>query len=130
MLLVGGARIENASPSLTLDHTGFSQMSRLYFRDTFGSGRGDIFWSQTNGLSFTANGYGEVMRMLSNGNVGIGTSTPSSTLTTIGSQSVNIVTSALGSITLTNTDYVLVKTGAGCHCCKFTSSFYMFWACI
>jgi hypothetical protein len=46
-------------------------------------------------------------------NVGIGTSTPNSTLSTVGSHSVNIVTSALGTITLTNTDYVLVKTGAG-----------------
>lgn len=79
-LVGGGARIENASPTLTLDHTGFTQMSRLYFRDTYGFGRGDIFWSQTNGLSFTSNGYGEVMRMLSNGNVGIGTTTPTTTL--------------------------------------------------
>ncbi len=46
-------------------------------------------------------------------NVGIGTSTPNSTLSTVGSHSVNIVTSALATITLTNTDYVLVKTGAG-----------------
>ncbi len=109
----GGARIENASPSLTLDHTGVSQISRLYFRDIYGFGSGDVFWSQTNGLSFTADGHGEVMRMTSTGRIGIGTSTPNSTLTTIGSQSVTINTSALATITLTNTDYVLVKTGAG-----------------
>ena len=70
-----------------------------------------MFLASVGELAFTANGV-EAFRIISNQNVGIGTTTPTSTLHTGGSFATNIRSDPAATVTILDNDYTIIVTTA------------------